>query len=214
LSHPEIDLNEVSVPLHPEELFGAPAPVHVEIGSGKGRFLLEMATRNPQAGFLGVERSLKYHKMVCDKVARRGIPNVRLVQTTAEDLLFRLLRPASIDAIYVLFPDPWPKKRHHKRRFVTVETTAAMVRALVTGGHLRIKSDHRGYAEVIENVLAQTRGLEPVPLAEAFEGLPRSGFECKYQEQGRTIFAFAFRKTGGPEEHFLSPKPDLVPTPR
>ena len=190
----EVDLNAVAVPLVWEELFGSPMPVDVEIGSGKGRFLLELAARHPERGFLGVERAAKYHRLVCERAAKRGLTNVRQLRTTAEDLLFRLLPPASVGNLYVLFPDPWPKKRHHKRRLITPEVVEAMTRALVPGGRLLVKTDHPGYAEVIAGVLSGAAGLEALPAAEAFAGLPPTGFETKYLREGRPIHAFALRK--------------------
>ena len=187
----DIDLNAVTIPLQWPDIFGNPGPVHVEIGSGKGRFLLQLAAENPDLSLLAVERAAKYHRMVCDKAARRGLSHVRLLRTTAEDLLFRLLAPMSVDALYVLFPDPWPKKRHHKRRLFKTEVTEAMVRCLKPGAPLLIKSDHPGYAEVIESVLEQTSGLTPTDPEEAFSGLPVTGFESKYILEGRKIHAFS-----------------------
>jgi tRNA (guanine-N7-)-methyltransferase len=190
----DVDLDAVSVPLRWPELFGDPEPPEVEIGSGKGRFLLELAALRPESSFLAVERAGKYHRLVCERVAKRGLTNVRLLRTTAEDLLGRLLAPASVAAFYLLFPDPWPKKRHHKRRFVTAGNVAALARALVPGGRLLVKSDHPGYAEVIAEVLARPPGLSLLDAGAVFAGLPETGFERKYREQGRTIHAWALER--------------------
>jgi tRNA (guanine-N7-)-methyltransferase len=192
----DLDLNAVSVPLDWPELFGRDAPTEIELGSGKGRFLLERAAAEPERNLLGVERAAKYHELVCDRVARRGLGNVRLLRTTAEDLLFRLLRPTSVAAVYLLFPDPWPKKRHHKRRFVTPDNVDAVARALVPGGRMLVKSDHPGYAEVIEEVLAAAPGFSRLDAADAFAELPETGFERKYRDQGRTIFSWALERPG------------------
>ncbi len=187
----DVDLNTVSVPLRWPELFGRRAPVDVEIGSGKGRFLLELAAACPDRDFLAVERARTYHRLVCDRAVRRGLDNVRLVLTTAEDLLHRLLPPASVDRLFVLFPDPWPKKRHHKRRLLRPAEVGAMAAALVPGGRLLVKTDHPGYAEAIGEVLADPPGLEPVDAAAAFEGLPLTGFERKYLDRGLEIHSWA-----------------------
>ena len=187
----EFDLNDVEIPLVWPEVFGRDAEVHVEIGSGKGRFLLELATARPDVSFLAIERAAKYHRLVCDRAARRGLQNVRAVQTTAEDLLFRLLPAESVDALYVLFPDPWPKKRHHKRRLFSRDVAAAMVRCLRPGAPLLVKSDHPAYSLVIAEVLNHTPGLEPTDPVEAFSDLPLTGFETKYLTEGRTISAFS-----------------------
>jgi tRNA (guanine-N7-)-methyltransferase len=190
----DLDLDTIGVPLVWSEIFGREAPTDVEIGSGKGKFLNENAALHPERNMLAVERSPKYQRLCCDRAARRGLENVRLVRTTGEDLLFRLLAAASVETFYVLFPDPWPKKRHHKRRFIKPEVVAAIGRALVPGGSLLVKSDHEGYAEVIDDVLANSPGFERVDPARAFAGLPVTGFELKYLADGRTIHSFAVRR--------------------
>ncbi len=190
----DVDLDRVTVPLSWPELFGRDAPVELEVGSGKGRFLLDLAVLRPATSFLAVERAGKYHKLVCERVAKRGLGNVRLLRTTAEDLLYRLLSPASVAAFYLLFPDPWPKKRHHKRRFVTAENLAAIARVLSPGGRLLVKTDHSGYAEVIGEVLAHTPFFRPLDATEAFADLPLTGFERKYLADGREIHPFALAR--------------------
>jgi tRNA (guanine-N7-)-methyltransferase len=190
----DIDLDQVSIPLDWPELFGRDAPTDIDIGAGKGKFLNELATAHPERNLLAVERSAKYHRLCCDRAARRGLTNVRLLRTTGEDLLFRLLAEASVTNMYVLFPDPWPKKRHHKRRLIKPEIVAAMARALVIGGRLLVKSDHADYAEVIGEVLAGAPGLTAIDPDQAFAGLPLTGFEHKYGIEGRAIRAFALEK--------------------
>lgn len=191
----ELDLNRVTVPLHWPEVFGRIAPVDVEIGAGKGRFLLELAASRPERDILAVERAGKYHRLCCDRAARRGIGNVRVLRTTAEDLLFRLLPPAAVATFYVLFPDPWPKKRHHKRRLFTAAVVDAFRDALTDGGRLLVKTDHEGYGEVIAEVLSAAAGWNLLDPDEAFAGLPVTGFEHKYRIEGRPIRAFALQKT-------------------
>jgi len=190
----DLDLNEVGIPFDWTELFGRSVPVDLEIGSGKGKFLFEMATAWPDRDFLAVERAGKYHQLCCDRAARRGIENARLLRTTAEDLLFRLLRDASLATVYVLFPDPWPKKRHHKRRLIKPEIVAAMHRVLAPGGRLLVKTDHEDYSEVISEVMRDAEGFSTLDAREAFAGLPETGFEQKYRHQGRPIFPFALQK--------------------
>jgi tRNA (guanine-N7-)-methyltransferase len=192
----DVDLNDVGVPLDWRELFGREAATEVEIGSGKGRFLLELAAARPEHNLLAVERAAKYHRLCCDRAARRGLRNVRLIRTTAEDLLFRLLGESTVDALYVLFPDPWPKKRHHKRRLFNPGIVEAMRKSLRPGGRLLVKSDHDDYATVIAASLADDPGLRPLDAEQAFEELPLTGFEHKYLGQGRVIHAFAAERIG------------------
>ena len=190
----DVDLDHVSIPLSWPELFGRGRPTDVEIGSGKGKFLNELAAKRPDRNILAIERSAKYHRLCCDRAARRGFDNVRLIRTTGEDLLFRLLAEGSVDTFFVLFPDPWPKKRHHKRRFFTPENVAAMRRALVPDGLLLVKSDHDDYSIVIGEVLGGASGFTAFDPREAFADLPQTGFEQKYLVDGRKIHSFALRK--------------------
>ena len=190
----DLDLDRLAIPLDWNEVFGRSAPTDVEIGAGKGKFLNELATSQPQRNILAVERSAKYHKLCCERAARRGLVNIRLLRTTGEDLLFRLLAAGSVDRFFVLFPDPWPKKRHHKRRLFKPETTAAMERALAGGGRLLVKSDHDTYAGVIAEILGSTPGLRAIDPVSAFADLPVTGFEHKYIIEGRAIHTFAFEK--------------------
>jgi tRNA (guanine-N7-)-methyltransferase len=190
----DVDLDRVGIPLSWPEIFGREAPTDVEIGSGKGKFLNELAILRPERNIVAVERSAKYYRLCCDRAARRGLENVRLIRTTGEDLLFRLLAPSSVDTFYVLFSDPWPKKRHHKRRFFKPENVAAMRRALAPDGLLLVKSDHDDYSIVIREVLGGATGFVAVDATEAFADLPQTGFERKYAVDGRRIHSFAFRK--------------------
>jgi tRNA (guanine-N7-)-methyltransferase len=192
----DVDLDQVGIPFSWPELFGREAPTDVEIGSGKGKFLNELATARPDRNLLAVERSAKYHRLCCDRAARRGLENVRLVRTTGEDLLFRLLTEGSVDTFFVLFSDPWPKKRHHKRRFFRPDNVAAMQRALAPGGRLLVKSDHDDYSAVIAEALGAASSFTSIDPEEAFADLPQTGFEEKYLVDGRMIHSFALRKDG------------------
>jgi len=192
----DVDLDRVGIPISWPELFARDAPTDVEIGSGKGKFLNELASARPDRNVLAVERSAKYHRLCCDRAARRGLENVRLIRTTGEDLLFRLLAEESVDTFFVLFSDPWPKKRHHKRRFFRPDNVAAMQRALAPEGRLLVKSDHDDYATVIGEVLGAASGFTAIDAEEAFADLPQTGFEQKYLVDGRTIHSFALRKQG------------------
>ena len=190
----DLDLDRVAIPLEWPQVFGRDAETDIEIGSGKGKFLNELAALHPGRNILAVERSPKYQRLCCDRAARRGLENVRLVATTGEDLLYRLLGPESVHTFFVLFPDPWPKKRHHKRRLIKPDVVAAIGRALVPGGRLLVKSDHDAYAEVIRDVLENAPGFEALEPGTAFDGLPVTGFELKYIAEGRSIHSFALEK--------------------
>jgi len=190
----ELDLNSLHIPLETGEIFGRQAPLHLEIGAGKGRFSVEFALAHPELNYLSIERAPKYHRFLAERIRRRRVENIRLLHTTAEDLIFRLLGPESVDAVYILFPDPWPKKRHHKRRLIKAENIRGFHRIMRPGSHLLIKSDHPDYAEVIAAVLGDAEGFRPLDAEKAFADLPQTGFEMKYIREGRPIHSFAMEK--------------------
>lgn len=189
-----LDLGGQALPLRATDLFGRACPIEVEIGVGKGMFLLAWAAARPDIGAIGVERARKFLEMAAARAQRLGLTNVRLVHTTAEDLLFRCLAPGSVSAVHVYFPDPWPKKKHHKRRFVRVDNVARVADVLVPGGLLRVQTDHQEYAQVCAEVIAGEPSLEVVDPDGAFAGLPPTNFEVKYGREGRTIHRFAARR--------------------
>ena len=189
-----VDLANVELPLDGTLLFGDARPLEAEIGVGKGKFIAAWAAANPATGFIGVERARKYLRMAAVRAARVGLTNIRFVHTTAEDLVFRCLRPGSLAALHVYFPDPWPKRRHHKRRLFHPANVAGMAAALAPGGLLRIKTDHAGYAAEIAEVTGAERTLAPVDVEEAFGGIPPSNFEIKYARDAREVRRFAFRR--------------------
>ncbi|MEW6338208.1 MAG: tRNA (guanosine(46)-N7)-methyltransferase TrmB [Acidobacteriota bacterium] len=190
-----LDLGGQPLPLRAEEVFGHACPIEVEIGVGKGLFLLAWAAARPDIGVIGVERAKKFLDMASARAERLRLSNVRLVHTTAEDLLFRCLEPGSVAAVHVHFPDPWPKKKHHKRRFLRPDNVSRVAEVLAPGGLLRVQTDHAEYAAVVAEVLAGEPALETVDAAEAFEGLPPTNFEVKYGREGRTFHRFAARKS-------------------
>jgi tRNA (guanine-N7-)-methyltransferase len=193
-----LDLGAVALPLDPIELFGSASQVEVELGVGKGRFLLERAAARPDLALIGVERARIYLELAAQRVERAGIANVRLLHTTAEDLLFRCLAPGAAAAIHFYFPDPWPKRRHHKRRFFRPENVGRIAEVLAPGGILRVKTDHPGYAAVIRELLdAEPRLVEEDDLESAFAGIPVTHYEIKYSRESRVVSRFARRRSKG-----------------
>lgn len=193
-SDPLLDLDAVPLPLTSAALCGADVPLEVEIGSGKGRFLVAWADQHPERCFLGVERAAKYLAMAVRRASRAGLANVRFVRTTAEDVLFRCLAPTSLSGVHVYFPDPWPKKRHHKRRFFTEANVQRVAEVLSPGALLRVKTDHLDYAAQIAAVLGTCSLLVSVAAEEAFAGVPETSFELKYAREGRQVVRLAYRR--------------------
>lgn len=179
-------------PLDPREIFGNDHPVILEIGSGKGRFLIASAIEQPEVNFLGIEKSLHYHRVIRDRVMKRHLTNVRLVNHDAFLVLQRMLPPQSIAEIHIYFPDPWPRKREQKRRIIRAEVLTEIDRVLVSGGSGIYVTDHREYFEVAAPLLAQFfRTEQRIPSA---DDPPRTNYEAKYREEGRPIFEVRFWK--------------------
>lgn len=190
-----LDLTSITTPVDLGSVFGRSCPVELELGCGNGRFLLEYGAAHPELGLLGVERARVYGERGAARARRLGIANVRVAVTTAEEVLFRWLEPESLLGIHVYFPDPWPKRRHHKRRILNPLVVARIVEVLRPGGLLRVKTDHAEAASWISGVLSQERRLDPVDVEEAFAGLPVTNFEIRYGGvNGVTRFAHRRRE--------------------
>ena len=168
--------------------FGREAPLEVEIGSGRARFLVAAARANSGHDFLGLERSLAYYRVCRERVARAGLPNARVLRADGR-LFAESLKPGSVRAFHVYFPDPWPKKRQRKRRLLDAVTLDLLAERLEPGGTLRIATDYAGYGRVIRSLLESVSALE----GRAWDALPApppSSFEVKYQAEGRPIWRF------------------------
>lgn len=185
----EIPPGRVGGPFDFEALFGNRRPVEMEIGIGKGRFLLAQAEARPQVNFLGIEWSLKYLRVARDRARRRGLRNVRLFRADARHVLAVLVPDRSLARVHVYCPDPWPKKRHRKRRLFTEESAAHLGRVLLDGGYLDLSTDVREYFDEITQVVPAHSGLaravDPLFPEDCPEG--RTSYEAKYVQAGRTI---------------------------
>ncbi|HUP25913.1 MAG TPA: hypothetical protein VNB06_23625 [Thermoanaerobaculia bacterium] len=159
----------------------------VELGFGKGRYLLARAASEPAVRFLGIELVAEFFRLAARRATRRGLANVVLLQAEALYTLDVLLPRAFARAVHVYFPDPWPKARHQKRRLFDADTLDLLLGALEQGGKLYFASDHLEYAARVEEVL---RG-HPLLRVELVEGSwpegPRTNYEAKYVAVGRPI---------------------------
>ena len=181
------------------DIFGKEGRVEVEIGIGKGRFLLAVAAARPEILHLGVEWSNEYLRLAETRAERAGLDNVRFVRADANDLVRRAIPDASVSTYYVFYPDPWPKKRHHKRRFLQPANVDAMARTLLPQGWLHIATDHDDYWSVIEPLMDAHPAFARQP---AFGGAefplpvdgPLTNFEAKYEVEGRSRHRGSWRR--------------------
>ena len=171
------------------DLFARAAPLEVEIGSGKARFLIEAARANPAHDFLGSSASLSYYRICRDRVARSGLENVRVLRADGR-LFAEALAPGSVRAFHVYFPDPWPKKKQRKRRLldgVTLEILADAARA-----RRNPPDRHRppGYGTTIEPLLESVPAFERLAW-DALPAPPPTHYELKYRARaGRSGGSF------------------------
>jgi tRNA (guanine-N7-)-methyltransferase len=180
-------------------VFGRNGRVEVEIGIGKGRFLLAAAAAQPAVLHFGIEWSNEYLRLAETRAERSGLENVRFVRIDAGEMVRRAIPETSVAAYYVFYPDPWPKKRHHKRRFLQQANLDAMARTLVQGGWLHIATDHDEYWSVIEPLLAAHTAFAresgfggpefPLPV-----DAPLTNFEAKYTVEGRNRHRGTWRR--------------------
>jgi len=181
------------------QVFGRSAPLHIEIGTGKATFLLSQARTHPHMNFLGIEQANKYYRYAVDRIGRWNLTNVRMIRTDAAVLLADFVQSNSVDCFHIYFPDPWPKRRHHKRRFFCHTNLEHLVHCLKTRGQLRIATDHVEYFEQIQKLIAersdQLEQIEFIPAAGAEDGeLTGTNYERKYIKDKRKIYTLAARK--------------------
>jgi tRNA (guanine-N7-)-methyltransferase len=186
-------------PLDPTALFGNSRPVELEIGTGKGRFLAQNAAARPETNFLGIERSRKFFRRTAGAVVAAGATNVRLLSVDAALIVRTRLRPASIAAVHIYYPDPWPKRRHARRRIFAADFPAALARILVPGGMLYFQTDvdwyfrstaeQFGVAPEFEIVFAGEAGSTPDGPA-----TPGTHWEVKSRKAGARAYRIEARR--------------------
>lgn len=174
-----------------DEIFARQAPRVVEIGYGDGETLVEMAAHQPAQDFIGIEVHPPGIGHCLLAIERAGIGNLRLIDADAVDVLARWLPPASVARVNLFFPDPWPKKRHHKRRLVQPAFVPLLARVLAAGGLFHVATDWGPYAEQIDAVIGAAGEFEPAkPPADR----PRSRFERRGMRLGHAVTERAWRK--------------------
>jgi tRNA (guanine-N7-)-methyltransferase len=181
------------------DIFGRSAPVHIEVGSGKGTFLVNQVKSQPDVNFIGIERASRYYRIAVDRIGRRHLKNVRIIRIDAAKFIAENVPDTSVDCFHIYFPDPWPKKRHHKRRFINPANTDHLIRCLKPAGTIRIATDHAEYFQQIKDVLSARadvlRGIDFLPTAGAQLGeWVGSNFERRYLKENRPIFTIAVKK--------------------
>jgi len=175
------------------QLFGRNAPLHVDLGCGDGSFLCEMAQLFPEINFLGIERLTKRVEKVRRKTEE--IENVRVLRADTLFAVRYLLPESSVETFYLLFPDPWPKRRHQFRRIFTRDFLNAIAVALEQHRLLRVATDQIDYFHHIERLSRADPQFQIVPQSPDDALLPVTKFEREFRDQGLPIYRLTLRKT-------------------
>jgi tRNA (guanine-N7-)-methyltransferase len=185
-------------PWNPRALWGRCAPLEVDVGSGKGLFLRTAAARQPERDFLGIELSRKYARFTAATLAKLGLRNALVVVADALRVFAEVLPDASLEVVHLYFPDPWWKKRHHKRRLLRDSFVGDLARTLRPGGRLHFWTDVADYFRLgLELIAARTDlvGPQPVPELPATHDLDyRTHFERRVRLQHAQVFRAEFQK--------------------
>jgi tRNA (guanine-N7-)-methyltransferase len=175
-------------------LFGNDRPLELEIGSGKGTFLLAESGARPDVNFLGIEYARRYWIFAADRLRRAERANARVVLAEAAAFLREFVPDESLSAIHVYFPDPWPKTRHHRRRLLNAPFFHLLAAKLRPGARLSLATDHLEYFGRIVAAL-RAAPLKEIEFQRTTAALETesvgSNFERKYQREGRVIYRLA-----------------------
>jgi len=174
-------------PLSWRAVFAREQPIEIDLGCGRGSFLLWAAQAYPQRNFLGVDRLLRRLRRVDRKAVRDGLDNVRLIRVEAAYLIARLVPDNSVTTYHVSFPDPWPKRRHHSRRLICAPVLAEMHRTLAVGGLVNCATDHEEYFTWIQREFRQS-GQFAERETEVLPPEARTDFERDFVAAGKPVY--------------------------
>lgn len=180
-------------------LFGNGNPVYLEIGFGNGVTLAELASRHPNRNYLGIEVHRPGVGHLLLEIEKHGLTNLRVCRNDAVEILTQSLADASLEGVYLLFPDPWPKKRHHKRRILTPEFVQLLARVIRPGGVFHTATDWEQYAKQMLDVLTAADALfentaGPGAFASRPDNRPLTKFERRGTRLGHQVRDLIFRR--------------------
>jgi len=181
------------------DVFGRKNAVHIEIGSGRGTFLVNQAKIFPRINFLGIEWANKYYKYAVDRTGRQMAENVRIIRTEAASFIANSINDGTVECFHIYFPDPWPKRRHHKRRFICADNVLQLIRCLEKNGRINITTDHAEYFQWMQRVFEGFGGKLSAaefvrPAGANGDELAGTNYERKYRRENRRIYTLAFKR--------------------
>jgi len=183
----EYRLPELTVPMALDGMLPGDAEWEIEIGFGKGRYLIRRAEAEPERRFLGIEMASSYYRLACRRMARRSVDNLILIRSEALFAISALLPAGFASAVHVYFPDPWPKVRHQKRRLFDPETVDLVLSLLRPGGQLFFATDCLDYGRLVREILESHPATRVTVLPGLWPDGPRTNYEVKYERAQRPI---------------------------
>jgi len=187
VEHPALaaDPHTLSPLLDWPTLFGNANPVEIEVGMGKGLFLLTQATTRPDVNFFGIEIVRKYQLYAATRFAIRRLANIKTTCADALVILLDHVRVGSVSAVHVLFPDPWWKARHKKRRVFTPVFAAELARVIATGGRLHIASDVEEYFDVMTGIVGAMPAFRELSSETSRDSGDTAGYQTNFERKAR-----------------------------
>lgn len=179
---PRFGLPFQPAPIDFEAVFGRKAPVVLEIGSGMGETTVKIAAAHPEVDYVAVEVHSPGVGSLLKQVGEQALTNVRVIQHDAVEVLHSMIPHAALAGVHLYFPDPWPKKRHHKRRLVQPDTAALIASRLAPGGYFHFATDWPEYADHVLAVLQATPNLRNS--VEGFAPRPETRPQTKFERRG------------------------------
>jgi tRNA (guanine-N7-)-methyltransferase len=181
------------------ELFPTPGPLEMEIGSGKGRFLLERAAKHPDRHFLGIDYAWRFLREGHERVGKRGLNNVCFYKAEASEVVGAMMSDGSVAIFHIYFPDPWPKRKYRKRRLLTPDFFKLLHRRLEPGGLLELATDNFDYLIAFRVALVEAgdtlwSGVRESRNERLLDPEIETHFEAKYRRQGRDLYYIELRK--------------------
>ena len=181
------------------DLFPSRQPLEIEIGAGKGRFLLHRAQAHPERNFFGVDYRWRFLKEGVLRAEQRGLSNLIFLKTEAEEIIPHLVPPASIDVFHIYFPDPWHKKKHHKRRLLRPDFFKLLHASLAPEGMLELATDNFNYMIAFKAALVEAgdtlwSNVRETRNERIVDPGVQTHFEAKYTRAGRDLYYMELRK--------------------
>lgn len=205
---------EITVPSRPQwinltEAFGRHGDVELDAGSGKGRFLLARSAKHTGINYLGIERQKRRIRKVEAKALRQGISNIRLIQGDLQFILETMIPDHAIRVVYLFFPDPWPKRRHNRRRLINVDFLKLISRKIKLGGALHFATDHDDYYASACAQLEQCPTFSKIPPFIPSED-EKTDFELLFSELGKTTKRYSVERRNNTKHPEVNDEPQAA----